>query len=130
MDPRGGARLSRDDGLTSVQFVLAVALSLLLTVGLFDVAVTQYGVGVVRAGLEEGARAGSRVGATAATCASTVRSWLDDALGGARGAGVRVDCTSTATAVRATATATWDAWLPGVPAWSIELSAVRARAPA
>lgn len=130
MDPRRGARLSSDRGFTTVEFVVAAALSLLLVVGLLDVAVTQYGVAVVRAGLEEGVRAGSRPGATSGSCTASARSWLDDALGGTRGDGVVISCVATGKEVRSTARVDWPSLLPGAPAWSFELAAVRSKAPA
>ena len=128
MDSRRGARLSSDAGFSTLQFVVAAALSLLLTVGLLDVAVTQYGIAVVRSGLEEGVRAGARVGATPGTCEAAARSWLDDALGGSRGDHVSIRCGRSVAVVSATASVRWPSFLPGLPGWSFELDATRARA--
>ena len=103
---------------------------MVLTVGLLDVAVTQYGVGVVRAALEEGARAAARVGSGPAECETAAHAWLEDTFGGTRGEMVEVTCSATPTEVHALATMRWDAWLPGVPAWELEVATVRSRAPA
>ena len=119
--------IRRDGGFTTVEFVVAAALSLLFTAGLLDVAVVQYSTGAMRSALEAGTRAGSRVGAGAVECEKAAEEWLDDVLGGTRGDGVTVSCRADATTMRASALAVWDAWLPGIPAWDVRVEAVRAR---
>ncbi len=123
----GRHRLAGDGGLTSVEFVVAAALSLLFTAGLLDVAIVQYATGAVHSALEAGARAGSRVGSGEVECEQAAARWLADVLGGTRGESVAIACTVEPTVVRASASAGWDAWLPGVPRWEVRVEAVRAR---
>lgn len=126
-DPVTPVKIRPDRGFTTIEFVVAAALSLLFTAGLLDVAVVQYSTGAVRSALEAGTRAGSRIGAGVAECEDAAGRWLDDVLGGTRGDEVIVTCRVDTLAVRASALAVWDAWLPGVPRWEIRLEAVRAR---
>src|SRR5690606_29995153 len=59
MDKRAVAGRLSDSGLTSVQFVLAAGLSLLLFVGLANLAEVKYGRGAIRAVLEQCVSTGS-----------------------------------------------------------------------
>jgi hypothetical protein len=64
MDSHSSSRVgSTDGGFTTVSFVLAVALSLLIFTGLANVIVVQYARGVVRSALDEAVRDGSRADA-------------------------------------------------------------------
>jgi len=60
--PVPGRAPDRAGGFVTTQFVLAVALSLVLFVMLCNVIVYQYARGVVRAALDEGVRTASRAG--------------------------------------------------------------------
>lgn len=122
----------RDDrGFVTVQYVAVVGLSLLLVVALTNVVVFQYGRGVVRAALDEGARAGVRTTAGVPECEARAGDVLADLLGGAMGAGVTLACTDDGVLLRATAEVVFVGWLPAVPDWAFtaEASAVRERAP-
>lgn len=110
--------LGGDDGFLTAQFVVAVALSLLLLVLIANVIIVQYARGVVRSAAEEGAQAGSRLTATSAECIARADEVLDGLLGGPMGDGVSVSCTVGATEVSATVTYTFDPWLPIIPSWS------------
>lgn len=116
-----------DRGFTTVEFIVAAALSLLFTAGLLDVAVVQYSRGAIHSALEAGTRAGARVGAGTGECAAAADAWLSDVLGGTRGDTVVVACQADATTMRASAVAQWEAWLPGVPPWQVNVESVRAR---
>ncbi len=116
-----------DRGFTTVEFVAAAALALLFTAGLLDVAVVQYATGSVRSALEAGTRAGARIGADDGDCEAAAGQWLDDVLGGSRGDLVELTCSRDAVTVRAEASATWDAWLPGVPDWEVHVVSARPR---
>lgn len=113
--------------MTSIQFVVAVAFSLVFVAGLLDVAVVQYATGAVRSSLEAGVRAGSRVGADETECRAVAEAWLADVLGGTKGQGIAISCVLAPGEVWATAVASWDAWLPGVPPWQLNLTASRPR---
>lgn len=126
-----GCRDAPEAGFLTVQFVAAVGLSLVMFTALVNLVAFQYGRGVVRAALDEGVRAGSRATASDLECLQRIRSTLSDLLGGAMGAGVRVDCRQDGEQVVASASATFRGWLPLVPDWRFGLlaSARRERAP-
>ncbi|MDH3540703.1 MAG: hypothetical protein OEP52_11940 [Acidimicrobiia bacterium] len=107
-----------DDGYVTVQFVVAVAFSLVLLVLIANIIVVQYARGVVRAAAEEGAQAGSRLSATSLECEDRADEVLASLLGGAMGAGVTVSCTVGPTGVAATVQYTFTPWLPLIPAWT------------
>jgi len=109
--------------MTTIQYVAAVALSLVAFVGAANVVVDLYLRGVVRSALDEGARAGVPVDADANVCAERVRSVLG-ALLGASTRTVHVACSDGGGEVRATAELKLPSWLPGMPAWELRLDAV------
>lgn len=113
-------RLS-DAGLSSVQFVLAAGLSLILFTGLANLVVVQYGRGAIRSALEQGARAGSVAGAEA--CEATAIDVVDQLLGGSMSNGIRVRCVATGNSMSASATAEFRAWIPGVPDFEVAIAA-------
>lgn len=108
-----------DAGLTSVQFVLAAGLSLILFLGLANLVVVQYGRGAIRSALEQGARAGSISGAEA--CEATALNVVTQLLGGSMSDGVQVRCAVGGAGVSASATAEFRAWIPGVPDFEISI---------
>lgn len=110
-----------DQGVSSAQFVLASALSLVLFIALTNLVVVQYGRGVIRSALEQGARAGSVSGVVA--CQETAGDVISDLLGGRMSDGVSVDCTASATAVTASASARFEAWTPFMPDYEFSMSA-------
>jgi len=111
-------RWRQQDGFLTIQFVLAVALSLLLLVLIANVIIVQYGRGVVRAAAEEGAQAGSRLSASEADCEARAGEVLDGLLGGPMGDQISVSCTVGASQVMATVQYTFTPWLPLVPPWT------------
>lgn len=108
-------------GFVTLEHVLAVALALVLMVGLTNLVLVQYARGVVRTALDDAARAGARALTSpehaVAVCLGTAEQVHADLLPGTLGDGIEVDCTSDGAVVRATATAVYPSWLPGVPAW-------------
>ncbi len=124
-------RLASDGGFLTVQFVVAVGLSLLLLSDLANLVVFQYARGVVRAALDEGVRAGSRATAAAAECQARAQAVLDDLLSGPLGDAVVIGCTDTGDRMLARADVTLHAWAPMVPDWSFltEATAVKERFP-
>ena len=59
LDPRSAAGLTAARGMTTIQYVVATALSLLVFVGLANFVVDLYARGAVRSAVDEGARAGA-----------------------------------------------------------------------
>ncbi|TMK63216.1 MAG: hypothetical protein E6G60_08445 [Actinobacteria bacterium] len=109
--------------MTTVQYVAAAGLALIVFVMLANFVVFLYARGAVRAALDEGARAGSRADASAAACESRARAVLHDLLGGALGAGVRVSCIDFFNVMTSRADVTLRGWLPGiVPDWTFQLT--------
>ena len=111
--------------MTTVQYVAATAFSLIVFVMMANFIVFLYARGVVRAAVDEGARAGSRFGATTAECDSRARDVLGDLLAGRLGSDVAVRCESTGEdEMHASVHVTLHGWLPGlVPDWTFTLGA-------
>ena len=121
---RRGAEPSGEEGMTTVQYVAATALSLTVFVMMANFIVFLYARGVVRAAVDEGARAGSRFGATTAECDSRARDVLGDLLAGQLGRDVDIRCESGEDEIHASAHVTLHGWLPGlVPDWTFTLDA-------
>jgi hypothetical protein len=118
--------------MTTVQFVMATALSLMVFVMLANFVVALYARGAIRAAVDEGARAGAPVDATNADCRRRGDDALNNLLGGAMRSGVHLDCVDDLGTVRARADVTLRGWLPLVaPDWSFSLTgtAVKEREP-
>jgi hypothetical protein len=127
--PVPGQAPHRAGGFVTTQFVLAVALSLVLFVMLCNAIVYQYARGVVRAALDEGVRSGSRANGTTGTCEAAAEEVRHSLLGGPVGSHVELRCGLVAGTVRATATGYLPGWLPLVPDWSIDLAASAVKEP-
>lgn len=111
-------------GFVTVQTVTAIGMSLALFVLLVNLVVFQYGRGVVRAALDEGARAGSVAPAADADCLQRADAVLSDLLSAAMLHGVDVRCTVAGGRVHATADVRFRGWLPLTPDWRFVSSAV------
>jgi hypothetical protein len=114
---------SRERGFVTTQFVLAVALSLLLFVMACNAIVYQYARGVVRSALDEGVRSGSRATGSTGACEAAAEAVRRSLLGGPVGAHVELRCAIVDGQVRADAAGYLPSWLPGVPDWPIDLRA-------
>jgi hypothetical protein len=114
-----------EEGMTTVQYVAATAFSLIVFVMMANFIVFLYARGVVRAAVDEGARAGGRFGATTGECESRARDVLGDLLAGRLGSDVSVRCESAnEDEIHATVHVTLHGWLPGlVPDWTFSLDA-------
>lgn len=112
-----------ESGSTAPAYVFAVGVSLIFFVLLVQFVVWQYGRGVVRAALDEGARVGAPAEASLADCETRAVDVLADLLGGAMGDEVEVRCTQAGSQVVAEATVTFRAWLPPSPDWSFQVAA-------
>ncbi len=113
----------RERGSATVEMILVVGFSLLVVVWIANLVENAYGRGVVRAALDEGARAGSRLSASAGECEARAAEVMRSLLGGTMGKSVRISCTATTTEVRAQATGTFPAWMPPVPDWRVDMTA-------
>jgi hypothetical protein len=110
--------------MTTIQYVAATALSLVVFVMMANFIVDLYARGVVRSAVDEAARAGAPVDASSAECVQRANEVVGNLLGGAMGRSVLVTCTEDADAVRARAVVTLPGWLPGVvPDWAFVLDA-------
>jgi hypothetical protein len=121
---RRGGEPSGEEGMTTVQYVAATAFSLIAFVMMANFIVFLYARGVVRAAVDEGARAGSRFGATTAECDSRASDVLGDLLAGRLGSDVTVRCESNGDEMHASVHVTLHGWLPAlVPDWTFTLDA-------
>lgn len=124
-------RARAEDGFLTPQFVVAVALSLVLLTTIANLILFQYGRGVVRAAVDEGVRRASRVEIPVAECEHRANEVVRDLLGGAMGAGVTLRCSDAGDVVVAEAVVTFEGWAPLVPDWTFSArgTAVREQAP-
>lgn len=120
MDPGTASRGLGDRGVSSVQFVFASALALLLFVALANLVVVQYGRGAIRSALEQGVRAGTTSGETA--CEETARGVVDNLLGGRMSDGLVLDCTVVGGGVTANVEVTFESWTPLTPDFPMSMS--------
>jgi hypothetical protein len=117
--------------MTTIQYVMAIALSLFVFVALANVVVDLYARGVVRAAVDEAARAGAAVDTSPVDCEQRARDVLANLLAGDAGRSVRVSCREIGGTMEARAQVTLAAWIPGVPSWSFAIadSVVKERTP-
>lgn len=107
-------------GISSIQFVLASALALILFLALANLVVVQYGRGAVRSALEQGARAGTVSGVPA--CEATARQVISDLLGGRMSDGLVLHCDVAGETVEASASVIFESWTPLTPDFVFTLS--------
>ena len=88
-----------------------------------------YGRGVVRAALDEGARAGSKVTASVERCQARAAETMTGLLGGTMGDGVTITCRDDGEQVLAHADARFGAWAPAMPDWTFSITATSRRTP-
>ena len=89
-----------------------------------------YGRGVVRAALDEGARAGSRVTDSVERCEERAAETMTGLLAGTMGDGVAIACRVDGEAVLAHADVRFVAWAPAMPDWTFSITATSRRTPA
>jgi hypothetical protein len=117
--------------MTTVQYVTAVGMALVVFVAMANAVVDLYARGAVRAAVDEGARAAAPYDASTAACTERAQAVVGALAGGAIGRGVRIDCRTRDGEVEARAKVDLASWLPGVPDWSFALigRAVKEREP-
>lgn len=111
-----------DTGFVSVEFLVAVCFSLLFMVYLSNFILIQYGRGLMRAAVDEGARAGARVTDNpVGNCEVRIADVLDGM--GGLGRDITYSCSVVGEQMQATAVAAFQPWVPGVPTISSEATA-------
>lgn len=113
-----------EDGYLTLQYLVAVGFSLVLFTALANLVVFQYGRGVVRAALDEGARAGARAlgqdAAAIAACELRAASARDGLVSGRLADGIDLRCLAGPETIAARAVVRFDGWLPLIPDWRFE----------
>jgi hypothetical protein len=122
VDADVAARRVSEQGVSSVQFLLASALALVMFVMFANVVAVQYGRGAIRSGLEQGARAGAITRSTA-HCESVAGDVIGQLFGGRMSESLVVQCQSSGPVMSARAAAVLESWTPMVPDFSITLEA-------
>jgi hypothetical protein len=107
--------------VTSVQFLLASALALILFLAFANLVVVQYGRGALRSALEQGARAGAVSGSTT-DCEAVAVDVISQLLGGRMSEGLTVDCAASSGVMVATGRATFESWTVLTPDFEITMS--------
>jgi hypothetical protein len=120
-------RSRRDGGFTTIQYVIAVAWSLLLLVLIANFLVDLYARGAVRDALDDGVRAAAPSSDPVAVCEERAREVLRGLVRGPL-VRARIRCTISGPFVTADASVTLRSWLPMlVPDWHMALRAVALR---
>jgi len=113
-------------GFVTIEYVMAVLISMVVLVAIANLIVFEYGHGVVRAAVEQGVRQGSRTATPVASCQAAAQQVVTDLLGGragSMGAGVSITCTQAGGRLDANATGRFRAWLKPMPDWSFTSTA-------
>ena len=122
MDALPAARGLSQRGVTSVQFVLASGLGMLLFLTLANVVVVQYARGAIRSALDQAVRVAVITGSVS-ECEARIDEVLGQLLGGAMGDSVVTECSIGGQTATATGSAVFDAWTPISLDFSVNLSA-------
>ena len=125
MDSLPTHRRLNERGVSSVQFLLASGLALILFLALANLVVVQYGRGALRSALDQGARVGA-ISSSVARCEQRIDEVLGQLLGGTMGDEVATTCVLGPTTVSATGTARFSSWTPLTPDFEFELTALAA----
>lgn len=126
MDPLSVDRRLNDRGITSVQFLLASGLGMLLFLALANLVVVQYGRGALRSALDQGARAGA-ISSSEEECLQRIEDVLRQLLGGRMGDSVVASCGVGPVVVSATGQAVFVAWTPFTRDFVIDMTAQATR---
>jgi hypothetical protein len=108
--------------MSTTQYVVATAFSMIVFVLLANLVVDLYARGVVRAAVDEAARTGARLDSSPAECAARARDVLGDLMGPRMRSGVDVTCADGFGVVVARAEVRLPAWLALIPDWSFTLA--------
>jgi hypothetical protein len=108
--------------MSSIQFLLASALGLILFLTFANLIVIQYGRGALKSALEQGARVAAVTGSSAG-CEQRVKDVVGQLLGGTMGDGVVVSCEVLGGVATVVASAVFDSWTPLSSDFAVELTA-------
>ncbi len=121
------SRGRRNGGFTTIQYVIAVAWSLLLLVLVANFLVDLYARGAVRDALDDGVRAAAPASVPVAVCEQRANEVLRGLVRGPL-VRARIRCATSGAQVTADSTVTLRSWLPMlVPDWHLTLHAVALR---
>jgi len=126
VDPLTADRRLSERGISSVQFLLASGLGMLLFLALANLVVVQYGRGALRSALDQGARAGA-VSSSEEECRQRIDGVLGQLLGGRMGDSVVTSCGVGTGVVTASARVVFVSWTPFTPDFVIEMTAQATR---
>ena len=126
MDSVPADRRLTDRGVSSVQFLLASGLGLLVFLALVNLVVVQYGRGALRSALDQGARAAA-INSSVEACAERIDDVLGQLLGGRMGDSVETRCSVGPVTVTASGRAVFNSWTPFSPDFVFEITAQAAR---
>lgn len=116
-----------ESGFTTIQYVIAVAWSMVLLVLIANLLVDLYGRGAVRDALDDGVRAGAPVGASVAACEQRAHEVVTGLVRGPLMQAV-VHCREDGVFIVAEAQVTMRSWLPMlIPDWHMHLRAAALR---
>lgn len=122
-------RRTRDPGFVTIQYVIAVAWSLLLLVLAANFLVDLYARGAVRDALDDGVRAAAPASQPVAACEARANDVLSGLVRGPL-VDARVHCDTSGGYVTAEARVSLRSWLPMLmPDWRMTLHAVAQREP-
>ncbi|CAN5851756.1 hypothetical protein BH23ACT4_BH23ACT4_06560 [soil metagenome] len=122
MDTGISHRRLSERGFTSLQFLIASSLALVVFAVLANMVVVQYSRGAMRSALDQGARAGSIAG-TEEACEDRVSQVLAELLGGSIGESASFDCLVAGPVIRATGELVVSSWTPFTADFDLQLSA-------
>jgi len=122
LDPFLADRRLSERGVTSVQFLMAGALSLVLFLLFANLIVVEYGRGAIRSALDQGARVGAITGAVS-SCEERAAAVLDQILGGEMGDSAEFRCDLVGDLVVARGEAIFPSWTPLTSDFVVELVA-------
>jgi len=120
VDQRRVDRRLTDRGVSSVQFLLASALSLVLFIAFANVVVVQYGRGAMRSALDQGARAGA-ISGSSADCEVRAGDVIGQLLGGRMSDGMTIVCAVSGDVMVARGEGVFETWTPLAPDFAVTL---------
>lgn len=107
-----------EGGQASVTYLLAIVVSMMVFVLMANLLMFLYARGVIRAAIDEGARAGAVAGSSDTECLARATDALDDLLAGELGDGVTLRCAVEGNQIVATAEVVLVSPYPGIGDWS------------
>jgi hypothetical protein len=120
VDQRRTDRRLTDRGVSSVQFLLASALSLVLFLAFANVVVVQYGRGAMRSALDQGARAGA-ISGSPSDCEVRAGDVIGQLLGGRMSDGMTIVCAVSGDVMVARGYGVFETWTPLAPDFAVTL---------